>query len=682
MTKKIKILFALDYIKSHYFTADAEGNPIDLFMNTEEGDKLKELLADAFKAEHANPRDVELKVIYAYNDIPEILRENKRNPSRNSYAKPGQTEINKFKPLFYENVLEYSPDIIIPMGGYATKFLLNKTAISKVRGLPTTITLNDKPFSVLPIFSPNYVMSNPSIKSVTEADMRLLARFVNEGTEAFKPAETNYTLFTNNFDTLVKQLEETLTHGKTPDDPIAMDVETNSLNPYAEGAKVLTVTISTQEKTGYTFPLYHPDMPWNEEQQQALNNILKYLLTSDLYVVGHNFMFDTRMFKQTIFGDIVVKNILDTIVAYYISTDQEVQTSFTLKHLAIEFTDIGGYEQPLDDYKDWFKLSGNKESFLAKLINEHETGEPLTDADYLGFLTPDQRKYAYDLGISLLEDADWDFANVQNHQDGGDFDYGWIPYRLLGTYATGDGDVTLRLHHILYGERVKGHSKLEDLYTDHYPALLDTLTRMEGNGMYLNQERLRYLRDEIYPKRMEELRTAINTFESVQQVAKYKENLYMEGLEEKAKKPADRDKERFALYNKYRKPEERVFRYGNNKDKGLLIFGILGYRLPIDKQFVTKGALTKIRSKKKSPDDMTWEDWSTGSATMDRLLEEYPEFRELGNLLIEYQRYAKLSTSFTDTLLESADKNSLIHSRFGMTATNTARLASSAPKPM
>lgn len=682
MPQKIKILFVLDYIKAHYFKAGANGEPIDLFMQTDEGKKLQELLAEAFKAENADPRAVELKVIYAYNDIPEILRENKRNPSRNSYAKPGQTAINAFKPLFYENVVNYAPDIIIPMGGYGTKFLLNKTAISKLRGLPNSITLNDKEYPILPIFAPTYVLSNPSVIAVTKADMRLLARFVRDGKEAFKPAETDYNIFTNDFTAVLGQLKQTLTHGKTLDDPIAMDVETNTLDPYAPNAKILTVTISTQAKTGYTFPLYHPDMPWKPEEQTALNEVLKYMLTSELYVVGHNFMFDTRIFKQTIFGDVVFKHVIDTIVAYYISTDQEVKTSFTLKHLAIEFTDVGGYEQPLDDYKEWFKESGNKASFLAKLIQEHDGDYTITDQDYLNSLTPKQRQYAYDLGIKLLTEVDWDFAKVINQQDGGTFDYTWIPYTLLGTYATGDGDVTIRLHNILYGERVKGHTKLEELYGEHYPALLDTLTRMEGNGLYLDKERLEYMRDKIYPKRMQELEEAIKSFDSIQQVATYKENLYMEGLEEKAKKPADRDKEQFKLYTKYRKPEDRVFRFGNNQDKALLIFGILGYRLPIDPQFVTQGAMKRIRAKKLDPDNMTWEDWSTGSSSMERLLEEYLEFQELGNLLIEYQRYAKLSTSFTDSLLDSADKESLVHSRFGYVSTNTSRLASSAPKPM
>ena len=75
------------------------------------------------------------------------------------------------------------------------------------------------------------------------------------------------------------------------------------------------------------------------------------------------------------------------------------------------------------------------------------------------------------------------------------------------------------------------------------------------------------------------------------------------------------------------------------------------------------------------PGKKTKTGFSTDNAVLDSLKEAHP----VVPLLMEYRTYAKLKSTYIDSLLDLCDENGILHSRFHQTVTQTGRLSSSDP---
>ena len=68
--------------------------------------------------------------------------------------------------------------------------------------------------------------------------------------------------------------------------------------------------------------------------------------------------------------------------------------------------------------------------------------------------------------------------------------------------------------------------------------------------------------------------------------------------------------------------------------------------------------------------------WQTGAEVLEKLADEG---NVLAQKILDWRAFAKLKSTYTDSLLELLDKNSRVHTTFSQTVTNTGRLASSNP---
>ena len=68
--------------------------------------------------------------------------------------------------------------------------------------------------------------------------------------------------------------------------------------------------------------------------------------------------------------------------------------------------------------------------------------------------------------------------------------------------------------------------------------------------------------------------------------------------------------------------------------------------------------------------------WQTGADVLEKLADEG---NVLAQKILDWRAFAKLKSTYTDSLLELLDKNSRIHTTFSQTVVNTGRLASSNP---
>ena len=676
--KSIRVLFILDYLKVHYIR-EKRNNPDsfeDVFFNSKEGKLLrstfeKELENSGFKG------NINYYTDYAYNLIPTIIHENEKHPERNKYKTPTLTQARpKFEEL-KKRIVNLNPDIVVPLGGLVTKALLGQNKITSLRGKPESIEIDDKNFWLLPMLSPSYVMVNPNNTRFLEVDTRLLARFISDGEKAFEPHKVSYEVIeVGNISRVIEVFNEAFKHGKTPYDPIAWDYETNSFHAEYDGAKLLSISLSWGAHTGVTIPIDHPYATWNKEDYNVLIKLLKAFLSSSLWKVGHNIQFDERQSKLIIDRDITFVNTLDTLVAFYIAVSQDVSESFGLKTLAYQYTDMGGYEAPLDEYVNWFS-KGTKHTLVKELFNVRKgKREPLTEEDYLPWMTEDEREYATNTANKLLDKYEH-YNAIVNPIDGSKFSYAWIPYSILGRYAGGDVDVTRRIHDAIYKNNIVANSDWNRLYTEHYPQLLDTLADIEVNGIKIDIERLEGMRD-AFEEEQERLVDSMRSNSIVKEIEEQKTEYYNEWLKQAALKPAERDTEIYKAYIKYRKPEDRLFKPTSAADVKLALYGKIGYTFPIEKDFITDKAFKAVRSGEISEDDVTYLDYKTDKKAIEKLLEDNPDFT-LANDIIRYKKLEKLQTTYTDGIINLSDSNSVLHGHFNATKTATTRLASKDP---
>ena len=208
----------------------------------------------------------------------------------------------------------------------------------------------------------------------------------------------------------------------------SFDIETTGLDPFAVDplAKVVTINLSHKPYTGVTIPIDHHEAPWSRKERDAIVAQLRETLEDPAArKFAHNGKFDWKYLKQVL--DIGVQNYcFDTMYAHYLAVTEEPGTH-GLKTLAWEFTDMGGYDDPLEDYK---------------------TKHPEAETNY-------------DL----------------------------IPLDLLCSYGAGDADCTIRLVDI-FEPLVEADEGISSVFHNILMPAALALAKMELRGAYIDQQHL------------------------------------------------------------------------------------------------------------------------------------------------------------------------------------------------
>ena len=353
----MKVLILFDHIREEHFSVSKDGSVKSNVLNTPNGKTLKKLLEKCsnLKRDKTN-RDYDID--FLYNAVP--------TPIRNDYGKIikyqdiKQAEVKPYYERMNNIIIDNAYDMIIPLGKLGVKYLLNVSAISKVRGVPSKVTIESETSShdvwVLPTYSIEYTNVNKNSERHVVSDLQTVGKFVEQGEEAFKPKEVSYELV----DTIERVREVFNKEVKNDNydgvDITAWDLETNSLKPDKEGSKPLVLSLSWRNGQGVTIPLYKSDFKWKNGQDdinEVLELLKNWLASKEDIKVAHNGKYDIKFLMSTEdFRDF--ESIQDTKVGWYLAVTQEVKESLRLSDLAYEVTDVGGYDKPLEDFKMWF----------------------------------------------------------------------------------------------------------------------------------------------------------------------------------------------------------------------------------------------------------------------------------------------------------------------------------------
>lgn len=259
---------------------------------------------------------------------------------------PKDKDLLECKEVLMEELHRLNPDIIVPMGNMSLKALGLSPMINKLRGTASEKEINGRKYIIFPMLSFMSVKDIPKNKPLVIKDKKTLCGLFKNGL-----TQANQNHLWKVIDDFLEAEEELTRLNDLPDNSwIAFDLETSSLNPYDPNAHILCISISDRSKYGVSIPITHKNNPMNKEEQEKVKELVKILLENNrIRKFGHNVKFDCKWLR-VVLGINVRRIEFDTNIAHYLAVSEEVGEQ-SLKTLAWMYTDVGGYDNVLDDYK-------------------------------------------------------------------------------------------------------------------------------------------------------------------------------------------------------------------------------------------------------------------------------------------------------------------------------------------
>lgn len=617
-----RFLFIQEHVRSDHTIQHRDGTITIDFLESTTG---KRLLTELRK--HGITRK-DINIGYMYPRVPEVTQvTNAGKPI--SYKDVTLTEAREYEEQIINQIIEEKPEVVIPNGRLGCKFLVDKVSITATRGIPVEKTVENEDgdshtFWILPTFSMEYVILKPSVSRHLHVDLEMLSNFKEQGEKAFLPSEVEYDFVDD-----IEEVKKIFKYIKESKKVVAWDLETNTLKPEMKGSKALVISVSWEEKTGYTIPIQHKEFEWAEEDLNTLMKLIEdFVKDKEVFKVGANIKYDLR-FLHSAYGFTEFNNHMDIQIAYWMVISQDRNNLRRLGNLAYEFTDMGGYDNDLEEWKD---------NYIREYRKEHKK-PPV------------------------------------NEVDGSNFNYEWFPLKMLVEYASGDVDATLRIHNVLY-KKVETNEKWIKLYTDFYPRMSSAIAVTEANGLKLDLDYARKIAKE-YRKEEARIVERIRELPSVQVVESEYKEYYEMGLAEMAKKPADRDKEIAKWRNKYK--TKLKFNPRSGADKGKVLFDVLNIKLPFERDYIKDKPW--LNKNPKTIDDLSWEDFSTNKEVLQEIVSGGygEEASKLASLMLEFSSVATLRSTFADKAESDMADDGAIHGNLNIVGTGTSRLSSSQP---
>ena len=269
---------------------------------------------------------------------------------------PQPKEIEACSEFLDQEIRELKPELLVLLGNTPLKkFLKGVGGITRVRG--KWFDSEEYNCKLYPVFHPAYILRNPQEKSKLVNDLKQVKNFLDGNLFTEEKIPTDYKVAYNikQFDWIIDQLNQ--------QELWSFDTETTGLD--FDKDDIFILTFSWQEATAVLIDLRlfeDKEYIWNKLKETFENNSKK---------VAQNGSFDIEFLLSK---DIVVKNYYcDTILCHYLLNEN---SNHGLEILAEEYTDLRGYDQPLQQY-----ILQNKIDNYSNIPPEILHPYALTDAD-------------------------------------------------------------------------------------------------------------------------------------------------------------------------------------------------------------------------------------------------------------------------------------------------------------
>lgn len=247
---------------------------------------------------------------------------------------------------------------IVVCGNNALKLFTGKSVISNNRGI--LMDFEDFKCRGITTFSLLSVLSKSSNERLIISDLSKLQGLLQGKSSTI---DINYINITN-----LDLLSESMVRlGEVEE--FAFDIETTGFSFLKD--KIISIAFSWREGTGIVIPLLKqkvlgditaPEDYWGNDQQFVISK-LREVFGNKAKKILHNAKFDLKFIRKYI-GN--VNNLyFDTMIAHSL-LDENAKGMHDLKTLASLYTDMGGYDRPLDDFFKKNKDLVNKFLYLPE----------------------------------------------------------------------------------------------------------------------------------------------------------------------------------------------------------------------------------------------------------------------------------------------------------------------------
>lgn len=233
---------------------------------------------------------------------------------------PDRTEIECCRPSVVRDIEQTQPKVIIAVGAVALNWLTEENSITQWRGRLIPVKVGSHRCYAFPVMHPSYLLrlrkttkKGKPIKShfeyTFERDIDWVFRNVDilgtpdipEPADLLANVEYVDGSKSGDLKTILCWLDEA-----TKSDIVGVDIETSSLRPFSDEARILTFGIGYGSK-GYSFPYKHPKAEWSKADFNTLHAAIRsFLLSNKTSRVVQNLAFEQEWFCYT-FGKEVAR---------------------------------------------------------------------------------------------------------------------------------------------------------------------------------------------------------------------------------------------------------------------------------------------------------------------------------------------------------------------------------------
>lgn len=273
---------------------------------------------------------------------------------------PTADEVEACQEYLFSEIDVIKPDIIIPTGNISLKLLAGVTGITKQRGQ----IIHKDGRKCFPMIHPNMVLKQPKYLDAFSKDMINLAAILEGKTPSGTDSFDSDRLYCETFESAVAEIDRLMNLPAGSD--LVVDIEGVKANPflkkttmspaakalYPESERVKISAIGFSDKPGYgcAIPLYHRETPFMGHEIGTIIKLIRLLLSRpDLNISAHNGKFDMKWLVVQL-GILIANFAWDTQLMHYFAITEERGTH-DLKQLAWMDTDMGGYDDKMDEYK-------------------------------------------------------------------------------------------------------------------------------------------------------------------------------------------------------------------------------------------------------------------------------------------------------------------------------------------
>lgn len=229
---------------------------------------------------------------------------------------PTPVEIEACRPSIIRDIEKSKPKAIFGFGNVPLRWITGMkgedaySGITNWAGRRLSVRVGSHDCFFYPMFHPSYVMRSrffvpkhqgeygSEIELAFAAHLRRAFEDVRRDSERPCVVDTSTVFDGVETDNTIKEIREFLSECEGV---VGFDYETNGLRPYKNGAKILTVSVSTGERT-IAFPIDHPKSRFSASQKAEIVKAWKdFLISKRTLKVAHNLSFELEWTGE-IFG--------------------------------------------------------------------------------------------------------------------------------------------------------------------------------------------------------------------------------------------------------------------------------------------------------------------------------------------------------------------------------------------